>query len=45
MPVDYQDWDTLDYPSIGQIALALRQQDIIPIFAAEAGARAFYDVS
>ena len=43
--VDLADAELLDYPSVGQIALALREQDIIPIFAAEQGARRFYDVS
>ena len=42
--VDYNDWDVYDYPSIGQIAELLRQEDIIPIFAAEANARPIYDV-
>ena len=43
--VDYNDWDLYDYPSIGQIAEALRRNDIIPIFAAESRARPIYDVS
>lgn len=42
--VDYQDWDVYDYPSIGQIAEALRRNDIIPIFAAEARALPVYEV-
>lgn len=42
--VDYEDSLTYDYPSVGQIAQALREQDIIPIFAAEANVRHFYDV-
>ena len=33
-----------DYPSVGQIAQALRENDIIPIFAAEADALAIYEV-
>ena len=45
MEVDYNEWDTYDYPSIGQIAELLRRNDIIPIFAAESGARPIYDVS
>ena len=44
MEVDYNEWDTYDYPSIGQIAELLRRNDIIPIFAAESGARPIYDV-
>ena len=42
---EYNDWDIYDYPSIGQIAEALRRNDIIPIFAAEARAKPIYDVS
>lgn len=42
---EYNDWDVYDYPSIGQIAEALRRNDIIPIFAAEARAKPIYDVS
>ena len=34
-----------DYPSVGQINFLLRRFDIIPIFAAEAAARPFYEVS
>ena len=41
---DYDDWITLDYPSIGQIAQALRENDIIPIFAAESRALPVYEV-
>ena len=41
---EYDDWITLDYPSIGQIAQALRENDIIPIFAAEARALPVYQV-
>ena len=33
-----------DYPSIGQIAEKLRDNDIIPIFAAEENAKPIYDV-
>lgn len=43
--VEYQDSLTFDYPSVGQIAQALRDQDIIPIFAAQQLVREFYDVS
>lgn len=43
--VEYSESLTYDYPSVGQIAQALRDQDIIPIFAAEQSVRAFYDVS
>lgn len=43
--VDYNEWNVYDYPSIGQIAQMLRQNDIIPIFAAEANAKPIYDVS
>nr|CAB38100.1 integrin beta subunit [Suberites domuncula] len=42
-PQDYDDWITYDYPSIGQIAQALRENDIIPIFAAEARALPVYE--
>lgn len=42
--VNYQDALKYDYPSVGQIAQALRTQDIIPIFAAQQGVREFYDV-
>lgn len=44
-PQDYDDWITLDYPSVGQIAQALRDNDIIPIFAAQASALPAYQVS
>lgn len=43
--VEYMNSLTYDYPSVGQIAQALRQEDIIPIFAAEQSVREFYDVS
>jgi hypothetical protein len=43
--VEYQDSLTYDYPSVGQIAQALRDQDIIPIFAAEQAVVNFYRVS
>ena len=43
--MNYQDALKYDYPSVGQIAQALRTQDIIPIFAAQQGVREFYDVS
>ena len=42
--MEYMDAELYDYPSVGQIAQALREQDIIPIFAAERDARDFYDV-
>lgn len=42
-PVEYDDWDTQDYPSVGQIAEALREFDIIPIFAAEMSALPIYE--
>ena len=42
--VDYNDWNVYDYPSIGQIAEALRRNNIFPIFAAEANAKPIYDV-
>ena len=42
---DYNEWNVYDYPSIGQIAEALRRNDIIPIFAAERRAKPIYDVS
>ncbi|XP_064392568.1 integrin beta-1-like isoform X1 [Halichondria panicea] len=41
-PQDYNDWITLDYPSIGQIAQTLRANEIIPIFAAQANALPVY---
>lgn len=44
-PVNYNDWITLDYPSFGQIAQALRDNDIIPIFAAQASALPIYEAS
>nr|AAB66911.1 integrin subunit betaPo1 [Ophlitaspongia tenuis] len=44
VPVEYMDAELFDYPSVGQIAQALREQDIIPIFAAQRDAREFYDV-
>ena len=43
--VEYDQSLVYDYPSVGQIAQALREQDIIPIFAAEQSVREFYDVS
>ncbi len=43
-PLDYNDWITLDYPSVGQVAQALRDNGIIPIFAAEARALPAYEV-
>ncbi len=43
-PLDYNDWITLDYPSVGQIAQALRDNEIIPIFAAQAFALPAYEV-
>ena len=43
-PVEFMNAETLDYPSVGQIAQALRDQDIIPIFAAERNALDFYEV-
>ncbi|XP_064401287.1 integrin beta-1-like [Halichondria panicea] len=42
-PLDYNDWITLDYPSVGQVAQALRDNGIIPIFAAEARALPAYE--
>ncbi len=44
-PQDYNDWITLDYPSIGQIAQELRANEIIPIFAAQASALPAYQVT
>ncbi len=44
-PQDYNNWITLDYPSIGQIAQALRENEIIPIFAAQQGALPVYQVT
>ncbi len=44
-PQDYNDWITLDYPSIGQIAQALTDNEIIPIFAAQASALPAYQVT
>ena len=44
-PQDYNDWITLDYPSIGQIAQELRANEIIPIFAAQEGALPAYQVT
>ena len=43
--VDLPDSDLFDYPSVGQIAQALRENDIIPIFAAQEDVSDFYDVS
>ncbi len=43
-PLDYNDWITLDYPSVGQIAQALRDNEIIPIFAAQASPLSLYKV-
>ncbi len=44
-PQDYNDWITLDYPSIGQIAQALRENEIIPVFAAQQTALPGYQVT
>ena len=43
--VDYNDWGTYDYPSIGQIAELLRSSEIIPIFASVENIQPIYDVS
>ena len=43
-PYNYECVIPQDYPSVGQIAQALRENDIIPIFAAEADALAIYEV-
>ena len=43
-PQDYNDWITLDYPSIGQVAHALRENDIIPIFAVQETVEKLYQV-
>lgn len=43
--VDLPDSNIFDYPSVGQIAQALRENDIIPIFAAQEDVSDFYDVS
>ena len=42
--VPYEDSDIFDYPSVGQIAQALRDQDIIPIFAATNDVQPIYEV-
>lgn len=44
-PVDLPDTELYDYPSVGQIAQALREQNIIPIFAAQEDVMDFYTVS
>lgn len=43
-PIDLPDADLYDYPSVGQIAQALREQNIIPIFAAQEDVMDFYTV-
>ena len=43
--VEYEQSLMFDYPSVGQIAQALRERDIIPIFAAEQRVIEFYRVS
>ena len=43
--VQYDGAEKYDYPSIGQIARALRDQDIIPIFAVTSNVRNIYEVS
>ena len=43
--VNYNDAEVYDYPSVGQIAQALREEEIIPIFAAVSSVRNFYAVS
>ena len=43
-PQDYNDWVTLNYPSIGQVAHALRENDIIPIFAVQERIESLYQV-
>jgi protocadherin alpha len=40
----YEEWDTLDYPSIGQIAEKLDEFDIIPIFAVVRGFQDLYSL-
>jgi len=42
--VSYEDSEVYDYPSVGQIAQALRDQDIIPIFAATNDVQPIYEV-
>ena len=43
-PVDLPDTTLYDYPSVGQIAQALREENIIPIFAAQEDVMDFYTV-
>ena len=41
----YEGYGTYDYPSIGQIARALSENEIIPIFAVTNNVRNIYEVS
>lgn len=43
--MSYEDAEIYDYPSVGQIARALREQEIIPIFAATSSQQPLYEVS
>ncbi len=43
--VSYMDTEIYDYPSVGQIATALREEGIIPIFAATFDTLNIYSVS
>lgn len=43
--VSYTGADAYDYPSIGQLATAIREQEIIPIFATTRRQENIYQVS